>query len=63
VSGDGRQSFWTLQRVWLVYVDHSIVGVWPTKKAAEAAVRLRSRSDIAHRIVGPYVLVKGRAST
>lgn len=53
-------------RVWLVICDHSIAGVWQTRREAEAAVRLRERQaspPIEHHVVGPYVLrtAKGRA--
>ena|SRR5688572_18982293 len=51
-----------LRRVWLVFVDHSILGVWRSKREATAAVRLRQRhtvSNVAHFIAGPFVLAPG----
>lgn len=46
-------------RVWLVFCDHSIVGVWRTKRDAIAATRMRSKGsllEVEYHVVGPYVL-------
>ncbi len=34
------------KEVWLVFVDHSALGVWLTRERAERAVRLRTRDSI-----------------
>ena len=51
-----------IRRVWLVLVDHSVVGVWRTRREARAAVALRNHAgpgELPHFIVGPYVLQRG----
>lgn len=48
-----------LRRAWLVYVDHSVVGIWPTRAKALAAAKLRAEQaskPITHTIVGAYRL-------
>jgi hypothetical protein len=55
-----------LKRVWLVFVDHSIVGVWRNKRDADKAVRLRQQhaiSNITHFVAGPYALQAGATVT
>jgi hypothetical protein len=45
--------------VWLVWVDHSVLGVWSTEAKARRAARLRVRDsllEVEYRVVGPYVL-------
>lgn len=47
--------------VWLAFVDHSIVGAWPTKKRARAALDVllsRSLLKLTFLIAGPYVLME-----
>lgn len=49
-----------LKRVWLLLTDHSVGGVWGTKREAIAAMRLRQGDhSLAHTefyVAGPYVL-------
>lgn len=50
------------KRLWLVLVDHSVVGVKGTKQEAEDAVRLRQEhtiSNVEHYIDGPFVRKAG----
>ncbi len=47
------------RRLWLVFCDHSVVGVWRTKREAVDAVRVRARGSILevdYHVAGPYVL-------
>ena len=49
----------TFRRIWLVLCDHSILGVWRTKREALAATRLRAKGsllEVEYHVVGPYVL-------
>ena len=48
-----------VRRVYLVLTDHSIAGVWFTKREAIAAARLRieqASKPIVHIVRGPFVL-------
>jgi hypothetical protein len=49
-----------LRRIWLVLTDHSVGGVWRTKREATAAMELRqgdhSLTVTEFAVVGPYVL-------
>ncbi len=46
--------------IWLVFCDHSAVGVWRTKREALAFVRMHASNgsllEVAYHVVGPYVL-------
>lgn len=45
--------------VYLVFVDHSIIGAWPTKRRARTAMRVllsESLLKLTFLIAGPYVL-------
>jgi hypothetical protein len=49
-------------RVWVVYVDHSML-VFPTRTAARDAVRLRKSANstpVEYVVAGPYVLQTGK---
>ncbi len=46
------------KRVWLVFCDHSVVGVWRSRKEAEEAIELRSAGglfQVEHYLAGPFV--------
>jgi hypothetical protein len=50
------------RRVWLVWVDHSVAGVWRSKREANASVQLRVKGSlfpVAYTVTGPYVLQDG----
>lgn len=50
------------RRVWLVYCDHSVLGVWSSKRAALAGSRmgrLNSLLEVEYHVIGPYVLERG----
>lgn len=50
------------RRLWVAFCDHSIIGVWRTRKEAENATRLRvegSLLEVEYHVVGPYIL-RGR---
>jgi hypothetical protein len=52
------------RRVFLVFCDHSVLGVWRSKRAAKAAARARSDEsilEVEYHVVGPYVLEGGVA--
>ncbi len=42
----GRGRIRVPDEVWLVFVDHSTLGVWLSKERAERAVRLRTRDSL-----------------
>lgn len=44
------------KRLYLVFCDHSIAGVWLTKRGAMEAARMRSVRGPLHFVAGPYVL-------
>lgn len=50
-----------IRRVWLVLVDHSVVGVFRSKKEARDSIRWRNNSinKLPHFVAGPYVLQRG----
>jgi hypothetical protein len=49
-----------IRRVWLVFVDHSVVGVWRTRREAREAAKLRgSIGRLPLFVIGPYVLQRG----
>lgn len=46
-------------RVWLVWVDHSVLGVWSTRSGAKRAAKLRAKDsllEVEYHVMGPYVL-------
>lgn len=51
-----------IRRVWLVLVDHSVVGVFRSKKEARESIRWRNHSinRLPHFVAGPYVLRGGK---
>lgn len=45
--------------VYLVFIDHSVIGAWPTKRRARDAMRTllsQSLMKLTFLIAGPYVL-------
>ncbi len=55
MSETKRKSIKVPKEVWLVWVDHSALGVWLSKEKAERAVRLRRRDsllEVDYRIQG-----------
>lgn len=49
--------------VFLAFVDHSIIGAWPTKKRAREAMRVLVRASLlklTFLIAGPYRLQESR---
>lgn len=57
------QASWPPRRIWLATCDHSVVGIWATKRAALAGTRmgrLNSMREVAYFIAGPYLLRGGR---
>jgi hypothetical protein len=48
--------------VYLVFIDHSVLGAWPSKKAAYAARRLLLSHAMQQtsKVCGPYVLKVAR---
>jgi hypothetical protein len=50
-----RKAAWPPKEVWLVFVDHSVLGVWKTRSEAVAAINLRRRDsllEVAYRLQG-----------
>ncbi len=46
-----------------MYCDHSVIGVWPSKKDALAGSRMRRHNsilEVEYHVVGPYVLNGGK---
>lgn len=52
-----------IRRVWLILCDHSVAGVWRTRREAEEVLRFRRENSvelIEHFVMGPYVLQRGK---
>lgn len=54
------KAVWPPAEVWLVFVDHSVLGVWKSRAEAVSAINLRRRDsllEVAYRI-GGYIAME-----